>query len=156
VILRFPYLSETLQGPPPPSLPKSTLERWRPIVPIIAYGPLGTAFTIYRALVDPGSDDTIFPLSVASALGIPLLAPTGHAMRWRGQRVALRFGVMELELVDPASGTLRWPATVAFTVANVRYPLLGMCGFLEFLDVKFLGKDRMLEVEPNASLPVTA
>lgn len=133
----------------------SAQERWRPIVPIRVYGPSGNSLFIYRVVVDTGADDTIFPLDVASRLGIRLLPATGHAMRWGAQRHALRFGVVELELVDIVGGTLRWPATVAFTAANVRYPLLGMCGCLEFLDVKFLGKAQVLEVEPNSSFPVT-
>jgi hypothetical protein len=76
-------------------------------------------------------------------------------MRWRGQTYGLRYGSVELELVDDLGNALRWPATVAFTVANVRYPLLGIAGCLEYLDVKFLGKDRALELEPNALLPAT-
>ena len=74
-------------------------------------------------------------------------------MRWRGQPFALRFGEVELELTDAVGSTLRWPATVAFTTANVRYPLLGMCGCLNFFDVKYLGSSQLLEVEPNASFP---
>ena len=77
-------------------------------------------------------------------------------MRWRGQRYPLRFGVVELELIDIFGAALRWPATVAFTPANIRYPLLGICGCLEFLDVKFLGKDRAIELESNASFPVAS
>ena len=43
--------------------------------------------------------------------------------------------------------------TVAFTAANVRYPLLGIAGCLEFLDARFLGQRRLLELEANPSLP---
>lgn len=153
MILRFPYLAEPIHGPPPPSLPKSAHERRRPLVPLTVYGPLGVSLSVTRALVDPGADDTIIPLDVATLLAVHLLPPTGHAMRWRGQQFLMRFGVVELELVDDDSNALRWPATVAFTGANVRYPLLGMCGCLAFLDVRFLGIDQALEVEPNASFP---
>lgn len=152
--LRFPYLNESLQGPPPPSLPQTAQERWRPIIPITVYGPFGTSLFIYRALVDSGADDTIFPMDVATTLGIPLLTATGHAMRWGGQRFSLRFGVVELETADQSGATLRWRATVAFTSANVRYPLLGLCGCLEFLDAKFFGSDHALELELNSSIPV--
>jgi hypothetical protein len=118
------------------------------------YGPTGSFVSFGRALVDPGADDTIFPFDVATVLGIPLLVTTGHAMRWRGQRFLLHFGVVQLELIDDAGSALRWPATVAFTAANVRYPLLGIAGCLEFLDVRFLGMDRMMELAANASFPV--
>jgi hypothetical protein len=42
---------------------------------------------------------------------------------------------------------------VAFTTANIRYPLLGIAGSLEFLDARFLGMNQVLEVEANASMP---
>ena len=140
MILRFPYLVELIQGPPPPSLPQSARGRWRPLIPVTVFGPAGSSLAFGRALVDPGADDTLFPLDVATYLGIPLLPATGHAMRWRGQRSALRFGTVELAFVDDDGNTIRWPATVAFTVAGVRYPLLGVAGCLEFFDAKFLGK----------------
>jgi hypothetical protein len=104
-----------------------------------------------RALLDPGSDDTVLPLHLATVLGLALLPQTAHGMRWRGQRHQLRFGHVELELIDDGGIAIRWAATVGFTAAGLKYPLLGMCGCLEFLDAKFLGSDRAVEVEPNAA-----
>jgi hypothetical protein len=153
VIHRFPYLEEPLYGPPPPALPATATGRWRPLIPVTVHGTAGRFLCIGRALVDSGADDTLFPLDVATTLGVALLPTTGHGMRWRGQTYALRYGSVELELVDDLGKALRWPATVGFTVANVRYPLLGIAGCLEYLDVKFLGKDRALEVEANDLLP---
>jgi hypothetical protein len=72
-------------------------------------------------------------------------------MRWRGQRSPLRYGEVELELVDDNGSSLRWSAVVAFTTAAIRYPLLGLAGCLEFFDVKFLGAAHMIELEPNSS-----
>jgi len=69
-------------------------------------------------------------------------------MRWRGQRHPLRFGNVELELTD-GTGTVHWPATVAFSPANIRYPLLGVGGCLEFFNVRLWGADHRLELEPN-------
>jgi hypothetical protein len=89
----------------------------------------------------------------ANQLGIPLLADSRHGFTWRGQFVASRYGLVELELADANGNALRWPATVAFTTTNIRYPLLGVSGCLEFMDAKFLGKDRILELEPNADFP---
>jgi len=103
--------------------------------------------------MDSGADDTILPVDVATVFGIAMLPATGHGMRWRGQQFSLRYGRVELELVGDAGNSLRWPATVAFTAANVRYPLLGIAGCLEFLDARFLGKDQFLELEANLSLP---
>lgn len=73
-------------------------------------------------------------------------------MRWRGQSYALRYGNVKLQLTDGTANSVRWTATVAFTTANIRYPLLGMTGCLEFLDARFLGMNRLLELETNASL----
>jgi hypothetical protein len=106
-----------------------------------------------RALVDSGANDTLFPLDAATLLNIPLLASTGHAMRWRGQRFQLTYGTVDLELQDDDGKTLCWQAVVAFTSAGLRYPLLGMCGCLEVLDARLVGVDRMIELEPNASFP---
>lgn len=153
MILRFPYLPEALHGPPPPSMPNTATVRWRPLVPITIFGSDGTAAPIARALLDCGADDTIFPLAVAQFLGVPFVTGTGHAMRWRGQRYAMQFGRVILELTDQLGSSIRWHATVAFSAANMRYPLLGMSGCLEFLDANLLGRDRAVEVEPNASCP---
>jgi hypothetical protein len=74
-------------------------------------------------------------------------------MRWQGQRHGLRFGPVELELADDIGNSIRWPAVVAFATPNLRYPLLGIAGCLQFLDVRFLGEAQVIEVETNASLP---
>lgn len=153
MMLRFPYLDEPLTGPPPPSLPTTVKVRWRPLVPVTVAGPAGGSFSFGRALVDPGADDTVFPLDVAHLLGIALKPPTAHAMRWRGQRFPVRYGAVDLELIDDTGTLLRWPAVVAFTNAAVRYPLLGVCGCMEFLNVRFFGADRIIEIEPNSSFP---
>jgi hypothetical protein len=155
VILRFPYLEEPLQGPPPPSLPNTAKLRWRPLVPTRVIAPSGQSLAFGRALVDPGADDTIFPLDVANVLGVALKPPTAHAMRWRGQSFPLRYGELDLELVDDDGATLRWPGIVAFTGASIRYPLLGLCGCLEFLNVHFFGADYRIEIEPNTSFPAS-
>ncbi len=153
MILRFPYQEELLAGPPPPSLPPTAQGRWQPLVPVTVYGPGGHWQSFGRAFLNSGADNTIFPLDVATQLGGSLLPATGHGMRWRGQRQLLRFGMVELELVDDVGAMGRWPATIAFTAASIRYPLLGIAGCLEYLDVKFLGKERMIELEPNDLLP---
>src|SRR5687768_12769579 len=99
MILRFPYLAELIHGATPPSLPPPSTVRWRPLVPVQVYGPSASTFVSFgRALVDSGADDTILPLDVANLLGISLLPPSGHSMRWRGQSFALRFGNVNLQL----------------------------------------------------------
>lgn len=117
------------------------------------HSPLGGFHKFARALVDSGADDTLFPLIIANRLGVPLLVDTKHGVLWRGQAAPSRYGMVELELADASGNSLRWPATIAFTTANITYPLLGVSGCLEFFDAKFLGKDRILELEPNADFP---
>ena len=90
-MLRFPYLEELLFGEVPPSLPAGTASRWRPLVPIRIVGPAGRSRLFLRALLDPGSDDTIFPLDVAALIGAELRSGTNHSLRWRGQRYKLEF-----------------------------------------------------------------
>jgi hypothetical protein len=65
----------------------------------------------------------------------------------------LRYGDVTLELADDEGNVLTWPAVIAFSAAPVRYPLLGVCGCLEFLDVTFRGAERSVELQPNVSFP---
>ena len=116
-------------------------------------GPTGRSATFGRALVDPGADDTVLPLDVAELLAVFFFPATNHSLRWRGQRYPLRYGHVTLELVDDETNVLTWPAVAAFTAAPLRYPLLGICGCLEFLDVTFRGAEQLIEVQGNASFP---
>ncbi len=122
-MLRFPYQPVPLRGPTPPSL-AGAMVRWRPFVPVRIMGPSGNSRHFKRALVDPGSDDTIFPLAIANQIGISLRPDTGHVIRWGGQRYSLRFGDAELELSSNGA-VWPWPAVVAFSDAPIQYRLLG-------------------------------
>ena len=59
-----------------------------------------------------------------------------------------------LHLIDEDGMAIKWRAIVAFTQASVRYPVLGICGCLEFFSARFLGDDRIVELEPNDSCPI--
>ena len=65
--------------------------------------------------------DTFF----GQAMGVAFIVDSGFALRWRGQSHPLLFAAVELELADTTGSVCRWPATVAFTPAPIRYPLLG-------------------------------
>ncbi len=147
-MLTFPYQDEAISGSPPPSLPSSALVRWRPLLPIVLFGPTGQRQLFLRALVDTGSDETVFPMAMALSLGINLHPQTSHGLRWRGQGYPLRFGAAALELTDGIR-TMRWNAVVGFSPAPIRYPLLGLAGCLQFFDVRFRGADRLVEIAPN-------
>jgi hypothetical protein len=66
----------------------------------------------------------------------------------------MQYSRVELELADNL-GTLAWSATVAFSAAPIRYPLLGNAGCLEFLDATFFGERRVVELQANSSFPGT-
>src|SRR5438270_777821 len=143
-MMQFPYQDEPLRGSPPPSLPTTATVRWRPLIPVTVIGPMGNRRFFPRALLDPGSDDTVLPLAIAGLLGLTLRADTGHGLRWRGQGFPLRFGDVTLELCDGLQ-VWRWSAVVGFSPAPLRYPILGICGCLQFFDARFLGEKRIAE-----------
>jgi hypothetical protein len=103
--------------------------------------------------LDTGADDTLFPLDVATYIGAVLRPDRGFGIRWRGQPYQLRFGDVELELSDGTGSAYRWPATVGFSPAPLRYPLLGNASCLCFFDARFCGGDRLVEIEVNRSYP---
>lgn len=151
-MLRFPFQDEPLSGRPPPSLPASATVRWRPLVPVRIIGPTAKSRIFSRAVLDPGADDTVFPLAVTGLIDAALRSDTGHSLRWRGKGYALRFGDVELELSD-GTATWRWPTVVGFSFAPLRYPILGLSGCLQFFDARFLGERRFIELDTNPSFP---
>src|SRR5579862_2146953 len=120
-MLQFPYQDEPLTGPPPPSLSTNAMVRWRPLVPVAIVGPTGKRRFFLRALLDPGADDTVFPVAVAADINAALRSPSGHGIRWRGQAFPMRFADVTLELADGSSAYC-WPAIVAFSQAPIKYP----------------------------------
>jgi len=153
-MLRYPYQPVPLVGPAPPSLPPTATARWRPFAPVTIIGPTGVSRHFQRALVDPGADDTVFPLELVERLGVVLRPDTGHKLRWRGQVYQLRYGDAELELSD-GDTLCRWTTAVCFSRAPIPYRILGYAGCLEFFDVTFHGADQIVELEANLSYPGT-
>ena len=80
-MLSFPYQEELLTGPAPPSLPVGATGRWRPLVPVVIFGPTGLCERFARAVVDSAADDTVFPLDVARKIGAVLRPDMGHRVR---------------------------------------------------------------------------
>src|SRR5205807_5180790 len=103
-----------------------------------------------RAVVDPASDDTVFPLDTARRIRAQLRPDTGHRVRWRGQVHPLRFGDVELILNDGIS-VWRWSAVVGFSPAPLRYPILGNAGCLQYFDTLFRGADLTIELNTGRS-----
>jgi hypothetical protein len=103
------------------------------------------------ALLDTGSVETVLPLDVAHAIGMQL-GPAQGRIKWRGQRYTRQPAQVEIEL-KRGETTWRWQATVVFSPARIGYLLLGDRGCLQYLDAKFLGEERVAELETNASFP---
>ncbi len=152
-MLEFPYLPRPLRLPPPPNLPSNDAFRFRPILPVTLVGPTDRRFTT-DAVLDTGSDECLFPLSVIRRIAGTLRVETAYSITWHGTAYPIRYADISLMLADDTS-TYRWPATVAFTAAPLRYALLGMAGCLQFFDARFLGADRTVELEANWTYPGT-
>lgn len=133
--LRFPYLAPST-GKPGQFL--------RPFLPVSILGVRGRRY-FPRALLDTGSEDTIFPAAVAQIIGVDLEPRRGRKsiLRWRGVTYPLLFGSVNLELSD-GSESLSWPTEVGFSAAPIPYVLLGNNSCLEFFDATFLaGLERL-------------
>ena len=106
-----------------------------------------------QALVDTGSDETVFPASLANALGIELdYGATGQASAVGGHEVRLVPGSATL-LLSQRAEEYRWRSTVAFL--EVDQPedeiiLLGFAGFLEFFEARFDSDNYTVTLIPNS------
>jgi hypothetical protein len=126
----------------------------RPEIPVTIVGPAGELSLI--GLVDTGSDNTIFPHSVADLLQIStsLLEGAG-ATAFGGQRVELQIGDAVLRL-HADDGDCAWKSQVCFydfpsTEDDV--VILGHAGFLDYFTATFDGKEAVLTLLPNDQLP---
>ena len=143
----FSYLPLPTKAPVP-SL-GGAMVRYRPIIPVRVFGPLGSR--LVDACVDCGSDDTIFPLSLARKLGIDLTgAPRGQAHPVGGTIVPYVYSAVTLRVSDGAE-TCEWHATVGFVDLPLRWALLGHAGFLDFFDTDLRGARREVFIAPNPS-----
>ena len=53
-----------MTGLAPPSLRSTATAYWRPFAPVTIADPTGVSRHFKRALIDPGADDTVFPLEI--------------------------------------------------------------------------------------------
>jgi hypothetical protein len=149
--LRFPY---QLYPIPRPSVALGG--RWvrpRPVVSVTVIGPSDTRAK--DALLDTGSDDTLFPDKLAEKLGVDLSsAPTILGSGIGGQPVRVRYAQVHLRLTTP-SEVREWPAWVGFTSATMTLPILGFAGCLQFFTSRFHGDTEVVELEVNGLYPGT-
>ncbi len=130
--------------------------RWvrpRPLIMVTLIGP--TKSWTAQAILDPAADDTVFPEQAATLTGIDLnQAPSGTGAGVGMANVPLRFADVRLRTTD-GQERREWPATVGFTPAAMRYPLLGFAGFLQFFEARFLGDREEVELTVNSLYPGT-
>ncbi len=127
--------------------------RPRPVVHITVIGPNGAS--VQEALLDTGSDDTVFPEHVAAAIGLDLTnAPTGSASGVGMAAASIRYAEVTLRLTDGAEFR-EWPARVGFTPAPIKRALLGFAGFFQFFTATFDGDREQIELTVNALYPGT-
>lgn len=147
--MRFRYASYEVE--PSLTVPDGVL--YRPEIVIDVIGSRRTE-TI-QALVDTGSDETVFPMSLARAIGVQLERDaTGQASAVGGHAIELVPGSVTLEITQ-ADVTYRWDAVVQFL--DVDQPedevaLLGFAGFLEFFKATFDGDSRELQLTAGSRL----
>jgi hypothetical protein len=126
---------------------------YRPEVQVTLIG-LKARETI-QALVDTGSDETVFPMSLADAIGVKLnRSLIGQASAVGGHAVQLVPGEVTIEITQDEV-THRW--TTAVTFLDVGSPedevaLLGYAGFLEYFRATFDSEHQELELTPNPRL----
>jgi hypothetical protein len=126
----------------------------RPEIPVTISGPIGSA--TYVGLVDTGSDNTIFPRSVAELLGISVQTSSGPAASvFGGQRVQLLTGEAILKLESDGQ-TLIWKTAVCFfdfATPEEETVILGHSAFLDYFTATSDGKSGVLTLIPNDELP---
>ncbi|MFM9964175.1 MAG: retropepsin-like aspartic protease [Planctomycetaceae bacterium] len=127
-----------------PTLAKDRIRR--PIVPVRLLGPNGRWSTI-DALIDTGSDITLFPERLAERLGLNLAEASEFPLTSALGTVAT-YRAMELKLeVRRFPETVRWQGLVGFLPRQMTYGLLGTQGFFEFFDLQYSSRRCVTKIE---------
>lgn len=128
--------------------------RWsrpRPMIIVSVIGPANTLPT--EGLLDTGSDDTIFPESLAHLLGVDLTnAPVGQLTTATLSNAPVRYAQVLLRITD-GKEQREWPAWVGFTPVKLQSPLLGFAGFLQYYTATFRGDREEVELTVNSLYP---
>jgi hypothetical protein len=149
--MRFPY--QLLKTRQPVFTLGGRSRRPRPVVAITVIGPTGTYVT--DGWLDTAADDTVFPETIASVIGVNLgTAALGQAEGVGLAPVTVRFAQVTLR-ISQGSERREWRAWVGFTSARLRRPLLGFAGFLQFFTAVFHGDREEAELTVNSLYPGT-
>ena len=127
--------------------------RPRPMVPVTLIGPVGSH--LIRGLIDSGSDETIFPESVAGIIGVDLSQATSLATSGiGGSPVVVRFVEVSMRIADQQEQH-EWTALVGFASLTRRSAVLGFAGFLQYFTTILHGDLEFVELTVNALYPGT-
>ncbi len=148
IVLYLPVLAKK----PIPTL-GGRLLRYRPVLAVQLSGLRGTH--LRDALLDTGSDDTVFTDNLATLLGMDLRGAEERQIHLVGRPhpVLCRFAPVQLQITDGLAETYQWTTVVGFVAAPLRYNLLGHAGFFNFFDADFRGASREVALTPNQSFP---
>jgi len=125
--------------------------RPRPVLSVTLMGPRSSI--AQDALLDTGSDDTVFPDRVAQRIGIDLTnAPLGSMGGLPQGSVPVRYARVTLRIADNQERR-EWEAWVGFTPAQIRFPALGFLGFLQYFTTTFHGDREEVELTVNGQYP---
>jgi hypothetical protein len=141
---------QRMLGRTPPAEPRRQVDE-RPMIPVRIIGPTGLSMW-HTGLLDTGSTETMFPIEVAQAIGVILQGSPAGYIRWRGVRYPVRRASVKLQLSNETTRWV-WETTIAFSPAPLAYILLGDRGCLQYLDAKFCGGTRTVELETNRTFP---
>jgi hypothetical protein len=137
---------------PAPTYPSGVI--YRPVIPIWIGAEDGPRKP-YFGLLDTGSDDTKFPMSVSDRLGVLLDRDHLIAFRGVGGEAFGYFGKVTMELRQTPR-TWRWSANVAFLPppkdASPEEEItitLGHTGFLRYFHVAFDYQRGRVKIRPN-------
>jgi hypothetical protein len=121
----------------------------RPMVPILASGPVGDV-ALY-GLVDTGADNTLISDRYRQALGA-VIQPNMQAsiVAIGGATITADFGTIDLEL-RKGKAVYRWSALVGFYTGN--RTILGHAGVLEHFRASFNHSLRHFHLNPVGNFP---
>ena len=133
-----------------PTLIRQNLDR--PIIAVTIHGPHGLSLQT-DALIDTGSDVTLFSSDVAHRLKIDLTGlPELPVMTAVGPIATYQPFELTLEIRRPPE-VVRWKGRVGFLPRPMSLGILGTKGFFEFFDMNYSHRNRRVEIAACDLLP---
>lgn len=133
-----------------PTLIRQTLRR--PIIAVTIHGPSGLSL-LTDALVDTGSDVTLFSSDVARRLKIDLTSlPALPVMTAVGPVASYQPFELTLELRRQPD-VVRWTGQAGFLPRPMSLGILGTKGFFELFDLSYSARSHLVEIVACDPLP---